>query len=102
MPANPKYLNKNPWQRFAKISCGVLGGYLIAALLHMILAILIPIHKEVLITSIITIFLIWCILMIVPFLFKNGWKAWLYYLITVIFLGVIYYFVQPLNPFVHG
>lgn len=100
MPANTKYLNKSPWQQFAKISAGIIGGYLIAALFHMCLSLLLPNPKEVLITSTITIFIVWCILLIVPFLFKNGWKAWLLYLLTIIILFGVYYLASKNNPFI--
>lgn len=102
MPANPKYLNNNPWQRFAKLSSGLLGGYFITALLHLIASILLPFHKEILVTSIITFFIIWCVFIILPYIFKNGWKVWLIYLGLIVVLGILYYLIQPLNPFVHG
>lgn len=100
MPANPKYLTKNPWQKFAKISAGILGGYIITALFHMCLPLWIPNPKAVLITSIFTFFIVWCALLIIPYLFKNGWKAWLLYLAISIVLYVVYYFGNQQNPFV--
>ena len=100
MPANPKYLTTSPWQQFAKISAGVIGGYIVTALLHMCLALWIPYSKEVLITSIYTHFIIWCVLLIVPYLFKNGWKDWGLYVIISILLFGIYYLGNQQNPFV--
>lgn len=100
MPANTKYLNKSPWQQFAKISAGILGGYLIAALLHMSLPLWLANPKNVLITSIITLFIVWGALLIVPFLFKNGWKAWLLYLILIAILYGVYTIGNQNNPFV--
>lgn len=100
MPANSKYLNQSPWQQFAKISAGLIGGYIISALLHMCLVLWLPNPKEVLITSIYTIFIAWGALLIIPFLFKNGWKAWVLYLIISIILYVIYYLGNQQNPFV--
>lgn len=100
MPANPKYLTKNPWQQFAKISSGILGGYIVTALLHMCLALWLPASKEVLITSIFTFFIIWCTLLIIPFLFKNGWKAWGLYLAVSVLLYIVYYIGNQQNPFV--
>lgn len=99
MPANPKYLTKNPWQKFAKLSAGIAGGYFISALLHMVLALWIPPHKEILITAIYTLYIVWGGLLIVPFLFRNGWKCWLMYIIIMIFLGILYYFGNLSNPF---
>ncbi|WP_236973098.1 hypothetical protein [Membranihabitans marinus] len=99
MPANTKYLNKSSWHQFAKISAGLIGGYLITALLHMCLSLILPHHKEVLITSIITLFIVWCALLIIPFLFVNGWKPWLIYLIIIAILLGIYSFANQHNPF---
>lgn len=100
MPANLKHLTKSPWQQFAKISSGILGGYIISALVHMCLPLWLPFPKEVLITSIFTLFIVWCVLLIVPFLFKNGWKAWLLYLVIIAILFIIYYLGNQNNPFI--
>lgn len=100
MPANTKYLNKSPWQQFAKISAGILGGYLISALLHMCLPLWLPNPKDILITSIITMFLVWCTLLIIPFLFKNGWNAWLLYIVIIALLYGIYFTGNQNNPFI--
>lgn len=100
MPANPKHLTKSPWQQFAKISAGILGGYIITALFHMSMSLWLPNPKEVLITSIFTFFIVWGIMLIIPFLFKNGWKSWLLYLgITTILYG-IYFLGNQNNPFI--
>jgi len=100
MPANVKHLTKNPWQKFAKITAGIIGGYIITALFHLSLALWIPNHKEVLITSIYTVFIIWGVLLIVPYLFKNGWKVWGLYLFISILLYTIYFFGKQQNPFI--
>lgn len=91
MPANPKYLNKSPWQQFAKLSAGILGGYIISSLLHMVLALFIFPHKIVIATSIVTLFIVWCTLLIIPYLFKNGWKVWGIYLFIIIILYILFY-----------
>lgn len=100
MPANLKYLNKSPWQQFAKISAGIIGGYIITSLFHMCLSLWMPNSKEVLITSIFTFFIVWCVLLIVPFLFKNGWKSWLTYIVIIIILYGMYHVGNQNNPFV--
>ncbi|WP_299106292.1 hypothetical protein [uncultured Tenacibaculum sp.] len=100
MPANSKHLTKSPAQQFAKISAGIIGGYIVTALFHMCLALWLPNPKEVLITSIYTHFIVWCALLIVPFLFKNGWKAWGLYIVISILLFGIYYLGNQQNPFV--
>lgn len=99
MPANPKYLNKSPWHQFAKITAGIIGGYIIAALLHLCLPLFLPYPKEVLITSIFTVFMVWCVFLIIPFLFTNGWKAWALYLIIIVILYIIYHYGNQHNPF---
>ncbi len=100
MPANPKHLTPSSSQQFAKISAGLIGGYIITALLHMCLALWLPNPKAIIITSIYTHFMVWCALLIVPFLFKNGWASWRLYLIISIVLYVIFYFGNQQNPFV--
>ncbi len=100
MPANSKYLTQSPWQQFAKISAGLIGGYIISALLHMCLILWLPYPKEILITSIYTIFIVWGALLIVPYLFKNGWKVWGIYLFISIMLYAFYYLGEQQNPFV--
>ena len=100
MPANPKYLNKSPWQILAKISSGILGGYAVTALFHMCLALWLPNPKEVLITSVYTFFILWVTLQIVPFLFNNGWKAWGLYLTILLILFGVYYLGNLNNPFI--
>lgn len=100
MPANLKYLTTSPWQQFAKISSGLIGGYSISALLHMCIALIIPYKKEVLVTSIFSMFLIWGTLLVLPFLFKNAWKAWLYYIVAILSLYLTYHFLQINTPII--
>lgn len=99
MPANPKYLNKSPKHQFAKITAGIIGGYIISALFHLCLPLFLPYPKEVLITSVFTLFMVWCVMLIIPFLFHNGWKAWILYIAIIIILYTIYHFGNQNNPF---
>lgn len=90
MPANPKYLAKSNWQRFAKISAGILGGYMVSMSLHLALASWLN-HINVIVTLAFTGFILWAILMIFAFLAKNGWKIWAIYLLTtLLFSGLVY------------
>lgn len=100
MPANPKYLTKSSWQKFAKLSAGIIGGYIISALLHMAFALWLPYHKEIIITSTFTLFICWCVLLIIPYLFKNGWVVWCLYLLVIVLLYAIYFFGNKNNPFI--
>lgn len=100
MPANTKYLTTSSWQQFAKITAGIIGGYIISALFHMSLALWLPNPKEVLITSIYTHYIVWTALLIVPYLFKNGWKAWGVYIVVAILLYIAFYFGNQQNPFI--
>lgn len=89
MPANPKYLSSN-WQRFAKITAGFLGGYLVTVTFHLALSFWIN-HINVIITATYTSFILWAALMVVAFLAKNGWKIWgLYLLLSLLFCLIIY------------
>lgn len=98
MPANPKYLTKSVSQRFAKISAALLGGYLVSAVFHMALALWLPDQKVVLITSVFTLFLLWSALMIVPFMAKNGWKVWAFYLLLILLGSIAVYYGKVLHP----
>ncbi|WP_233899943.1 hypothetical protein [Tenacibaculum piscium] len=100
MPANPKYLTKSPGQKFAKLSAGILGGYIITALIHMIFALILPYHVEVIIFSTFTFFMIWIVMLIIPYLFINGWKIWAGYLGIIILLYGLYYIANQQNPFI--
>ena len=99
MPANPKYLTQSPWQKVAKLSAGIIGGYTITALLHMFIAIQIPLHNEIIVTSTFSLFLIWCILLIIPYLFNNGWTVWIMYGAAIVILYLLYFFANKKNPF---
>ncbi len=98
MPANKKYLTTSSWQRFAKISAGIVGGYIISALLHIALAFWLPDPKTVLITSVYTLYILWVTIMILSFLAKNGWKLWALYIAIIIVLSVLVYFGKIYNP----
>lgn len=93
MPANQKYLSSN-WQKFAKLSCGLIGGYLVSGSLHLLIGSLVQHTRNYLVTSIVTVYLLWGVLLILPYLFKNGWIAWMIYgLITAICLWIYFYFL---------
>lgn len=89
MPANKKYLS-SPLQRFAKISAGLVGGYLITVSLHMLLMQWWD-ASGALITLQFGGFILWAVLLIFAFLSKNGWKIWAaYLLLSLFFLGLVY------------
>ncbi len=90
MPANPKYLTQCKWQRFAKITAAILGGYLVSMSFHLALTTLFN-RADVVITMAFSGFILWVILMVIAFLAKNGWKIWLIYLgLTILFLGIFF------------
>jgi len=95
MPANPKYLTQSPWQRFAKITAAILGGYFVSVTFHLAIAAWFN-RANVLITMAYSGFILWVVLMIIAFLAKSGWKIWgLYILLSLcfslfIYLGQIY------------
>ncbi len=91
MPANNKYLTPNKWQRFAKITAGFIGGYLVAITFHLALAAWL--HKpSVIITAAFSAFIIWAVFMVLAFLAHNGWKVWALYLSISLFFLIIFYF----------
>ncbi|MAM18364.1 MAG: hypothetical protein VX712_09330 [Bacteroidota bacterium] len=91
MPANPKYLTQSNWQRFAKITAGILGGYALSVTMHMVLALVFD-PVKVLITSTYSIFILWATLMILAFLARNGWKILgIYLLISLVFCAMVYF-----------
>lgn len=97
MPANPKYLTQSKWQRFAKISAAILGGYLVSVSFHLALASWFN-HVNIIITMAFTGFILWVALMIMAFLAKNGWKIWgIYLLLTLLFYSLIH-LGQLYNP----
>lgn len=96
MPANPKYLSSN-WQRFAKITAGFLGGYLVTVTFHMAIGFWID-RINVIITSTFTGFILWAILMVVAFLAKNGWKIWGIYLLLCLLFSFIMYLGNMYRP----
>lgn len=90
MPANPKYLTASNWQRFAKISAGILGGYLVSITFHLVICYWFN-HVNVIITATFTGFILWATLLVLAFLAKNGWKIWgIYLFISFIFSSIIY------------
>ncbi|MBO0343511.1 MAG: hypothetical protein ACTHOM_08850 [Allomuricauda sp.] len=99
MPANKKYLNPSPPQRFAKITAAILGGLIVAVMFHLALASWFN-HVAVIITSTFSAFILWAVLMVVAFLGKNGWKVWGIYLLTSLALFVISYFGNQTHPLV--
>ncbi len=79
MPANPKYLTQSKSQRFAKVSAAILGGFLVTVALHLSIAVWYTDKKNIWATYSFSLFLLWCALMLFPFLFENGWKCWMIY-----------------------
>lgn len=98
MPANKKYLSSNR-QRFAKVTAGFIGGYLVTMSLHLALTSFFN-HVNVIITSAFTGFILWCVLMMLAFLAKNGWKIWGVYLLLTGLFSVIVYVGNLYHPLV--
>ena len=101
MPANPKYLSSK-YQRFLKTSTAIFGGYLVATSFHFALGAWFN-HVNVLLSSIITAFILWTVLMVVAFLSKKGGRIWGLYLLLTIVFSTIYYLGKEFNPlYLHG
>ncbi len=99
MPANNKYLTKSFSQKLGKVSCAILGGYLISALLHMNISLWFSFHKETLVIATISVFFFWVVFMLIAFLFKNAWSVWLLYGIVIVVLVFLYLVYPYNNPF---
>ncbi|MEM8928343.1 MAG: hypothetical protein AAGC45_09070 [Bacteroidota bacterium] len=93
MPANPKHL-ASPGHRALKISAGILGGFLVTILGHNALGTLLENKSALIVTTAFSAFIVWAILMVVAFMFKNGWKAWGVYLLLIVLFGTIIYFYK--------
>ena len=91
MPANPKYLTTSALQKTVKIFSGVVGGYIISAFLHLALYIWLPFGRDIFTTSTYTLFLVWIALLVVPFLFENGYKVFVIYTLIALLLAVAIY-----------
>ncbi|MEM9259428.1 MAG: hypothetical protein AAGA62_07255 [Bacteroidota bacterium] len=90
MPAQKKYLSSRG-QRWLKVSCAILGGYFVAMLLQIAIGVHFENKAPVLMTSAYMSFFLWVLFMIIPFIFKNGWKAWATYLLIIVVCSVIIY-----------
>lgn len=88
MPAKTEYLS-SPGQRALKISAGLLGGFLLAIAVHLAIGVFMEDKGPMIMTSTYTTFFLWIFLMIIAFLFRNGWKAWGLYLLGVAICGGI-------------
>ncbi|MBK6264051.1 hypothetical protein JKA74_03295 [Marivirga sp. S37H4] len=97
MPANKKHLDPSFHQRFAKITAGFIGGFMITITLFLVPAILTD-PVIVLFTLKFAGFIVWGTLMIIPFLFKNGWKAWGIYLLAIILLSSLLLLIKIQSP----
>jgi hypothetical protein len=97
MPANPKYLTKSPWQRFAKITAAILGGYFVSVTFHLALASWLN-RANVLMTMAFSGFILWVALMVVAFLAKSGWKIWGIYILLTLVFSLFIYLGQTYNP----
>ena len=97
MPANPKYLTQSKWQRFAKITAAILGGYFVSVTFHLALASWLN-RANVLMTMAFSGFILWVALMVVAFLAKSGWKIWGIYILLSLVFSLFIYLGQTYNP----
>lgn len=85
MPANKKHLTKSPWLRLAKILTGVIGGYAVMFTFHLLLSKVFP-PQNVVVTSFLTGYILWAILLMLAFLEKSVFKIFsVYLLLTMVF-----------------
>lgn len=98
MPANPKHLEKSKWQRFAKVSAAILGSLLITITTMLAMVVWVKEPRVIFKTFSFLFFIQWCTLMLLAFLFKNGWKCWLLYGVSSLILVAIYFMGTINNP----
>ncbi|RAV27946.1 hypothetical protein [Sinomicrobium soli] len=99
MPPNKKYLTHSPLQRFAKISAGFLGGYMITEAFFMAFAAWLD-PGNALMTLRFAGGILWVGLMVTAFLARNGWKIWGLYLLIALFLTLVTCAGKMNNPLV--
>jgi len=92
MPANKKYLTKSPWIRCAKILTGTVGGYAVMLSFHLFITKFF-LHKEVVVTSFITGYILWAILLLKAFLANNVWRVLAFYVSLTILFSALYTFI---------
>ena len=97
MPANPKYLTQSKWQRFAKITAAILGGYFVSVSFHLALASWFN-RANVVMTMAYSGFILWVVLMVLAFLAKSGLKIWGIYLLLTLVFSLLIYLGQTYNP----
>ncbi len=90
MPANKKYLS-SPFQRFAKITAGLVGGYGVTVSFFLVLSNFLD-RQSVVFTLVFGGFLVWVGLLIVAFLAKNGWKIWGWYITAILVFSALFHF----------
>ncbi|PIF32326.1 hypothetical protein CLU81_2851 [Flavobacterium sp. 9] len=97
MPANPKYLTQSKWQRFAKITAAILGGYFVSVTFHLALASWFN-RANILMTMAFSGFILWVALMVIAFLAKSGLKIWGIYILLSLLFCLLIYLGQTYNP----
>nr|WP_315220158.1 hypothetical protein [uncultured Flavobacterium sp.] len=97
MPANPKYLTQSNWQRFAKITAAIVGGYFVSVSFHLALASWFS-RVNIMITMAFSGFILWVVLMIIAFLAKSALKIWGLYLLLIFAFSLLIYLGQTYNP----
>lgn len=89
MPANKKYLNKSGFDKFLKITGGLVLGYSVNLLFFTLLAHYFKV-VDILETLRFTGFIVWAGLLLIAFLMKKGWQVWLLYGSITFLLYVLY------------
>jgi len=95
MPAKKEYLT-SPGQRAIKIATSILGGYFLSITFHLFLGALLPTDGRdmVMLTSTFTLFFLWGVLMILPFLAKSAWKILGLYMLLILLFSVTIFFIR--------
>ncbi len=89
MPANPKFLTTSKWEQLMKFISAAISSYFASLFIHLSLAIFVD-AKAVFVNMYFTLYLLWCVLAIVAYLFKSGWKSLVFTsIIALVFYGIM-------------
>ncbi len=96
MPANKKHLTASALHRTAKITAGFIGGYFVTIALFTVLLNWVD-TPGLLITLQFAGFILWCVLFLLAFIPKNGFKVCAIYLLIGL-LCILFNYLMPFNP----
>lgn len=89
MPANPKYLS-SARGRIAKISAGILGGFLVTTAIHMTIGSYMNDKTYLVMTAIWSSWILWMGCLLLAFALRRPWISWSIFLGTVLLCVLLF------------